>query len=74
MSEPSMYVADEIMEYWPFLPRREQRAKIACVSRESKESFLFTLDKKGHSQPALAWKGSGGKIYGCWDATTTGRS
>jgi hypothetical protein len=74
MSDPRMYVADELMEYWPFLPRREQRAKIACASRESKDSFLFNWDAKAQSRPVLAWKGSGGQIYGCWGATTAGRS
>jgi hypothetical protein len=69
MSEPSMYVADELMEYWPFLPKCMRARKIDAVARESTESLLLALDSKAKARPALAWTGNGGKLYGRWRTT-----
>ena len=71
MSESSLYVADEFMEYWPFLPKLERRAKIEVSSRESTESLLLASNSKVNSRPALAWIGSGDRICGSWHSVTT---
>jgi|HubBroStandDraft_6_1064221.scaffolds.fasta_scaffold01051_5 hypothetical protein len=71
MSEPSMYVADEFIEYWPFLPKPERRAKIEVSSPESTESLLSALSSNASSSPALAWIGSGDRICGSWHSATT---
>jgi|HubBroStandDraft_4_1064222.scaffolds.fasta_scaffold02730_3 hypothetical protein len=69
MSEPSMYVADELMEYWPFLPRSARAPKIETSRLESTESLCLVLHSKAKPSPVLAWMGSGGEIVGRWRAT-----
>jgi hypothetical protein len=71
VSEPSMYVANEFIENWPFLLKPERRAKIEVSSRESTESVLLALNSKANSSPALAWIGSGDRICGSWHSATT---
>jgi hypothetical protein len=66
MSEPSMYVADELMEYWPFLPKSARAPKIETARLESTESLWLALDSKGTPGPVLAWMGGGGEIFGRW--------
>jgi hypothetical protein len=56
MSDRSVYVEDELMEWWPYLPNPE-RVKIFDPPRESMNDFLRALDLNSPS-PVLSWKAS----------------
>ncbi len=59
-----MYMADELMEYWPYLPKSERAAKM--IHRESIDSFLISLKASPQFGPALAWKADAGSLHGTW--------
>jgi hypothetical protein len=67
-----MYIADELMEYWPFLPKCMRAGKIEMAPHESTESLLLALDFKAQPSPVLAWMGSGGEIFGRWRTSSHG--
>jgi hypothetical protein len=64
MSDRSVYVEDELMEWWPYLPNPE-RVKIFDPPRESMNDFLRALDLNSPS-PVLSWKASADQICGHW--------
>lgn len=69
MSEPSLYLPDELMGHWPFLPQSEPVAKFAAPPSESSDTFFLALDAKSQPGVALAWNGSAGRIYSSWRPT-----
>jgi hypothetical protein len=72
MSDPSLYVADELMGHWPFLPKSEPVAKFAVPPSESGDAFFLALDSKSQPGIVLAWNASAGRIYGSWRPTIRG--
>ena len=69
MSEPSLYLPDELMGHWPFLPKSEPVAKFAVPPSESSDTFFLVLDAKSLPAIALAWNGSARRIHGSWCPT-----
>jgi hypothetical protein len=69
MSDPRLYVPDELMGHWPFLPKSEPVAKFAVPPGESSDTFFLALDAKSQPGIALAWNGSAGRISGSWRPT-----
>jgi hypothetical protein len=69
MSDASLYVADELMGHWPFLPKPEPVAQFAAPPSESSDTFFLALDAKSQPGIALAWNGSAGRIHGSWRPT-----
>jgi hypothetical protein len=69
MSDPRLYVADELMGHWPFLPKSEPVAKVAGLPIESSDALVLALDAKSQPVIALAWNGSAGRISGSWHPT-----
>jgi hypothetical protein len=66
MSDRSMYVEDEVMGHWPYLPKFNRVAKFSVPTHEYMDKFFLALDAKSQESPVLAWKGSAERIYGRW--------
>jgi hypothetical protein len=69
MSDRSLYIENELMNHWPYLLKSERVARFERPPREYMESFFLALDAKPHFTPLLAWKGSAGRLSGCWRST-----
>ena len=69
MSDRSLYVENELMNHWPYLPKSERTAKFERPPRQYTDSFLLALDAKPQVTPVLAWTGSAGHVSGCWRST-----
>ena len=69
MSDPRLYVADELMGHWPFLPMSEPVAKFAVLPSESSDALVLALDAKSQPGIVFAWNGSAGRICGSWRPT-----
>ena len=44
MSDRSLYVENETMNHWPYLPKSERPSKFARAPREYMDSFFLALD------------------------------
>jgi hypothetical protein len=66
MRDVSLYLADELMGHWPFLPKSEPVVKFAAPPSESSDTFFLTLDAKSQPGIVLAWNRSAGRIYASW--------
>jgi len=71
MSDCSFYVADELIDHWPFLPKLWRDAKFAGFPRDYMDNFFLAMGAKEQSSLALAWKASPGRIFGSWRPRTT---
>ncbi len=71
MSDCSLYVADELMDHWPFLPKLWRAANFAGLPRDYADNFFLVLDAQSQPGLVLAWKGSPGRIFGSWRPRTT---
>jgi hypothetical protein len=68
MSDRSLYVENETMNHWPYLPTSERTTKFARAPREYLDSFFLALDAKPQFTPVLTWKASADCLYGSWNA------
>ena len=71
MSDCSLYIENEVMDHWPFLPKLWRDAKFAGLPRGYMDSFSHALDARSQSSLALAWKGSADCLSGGWHPRTT---
>jgi hypothetical protein len=64
VSDKSLYVADELMDHWPYLRASERELNPPC---EQIDNFFLALNAR-HPGPVLTWKGSPRYPCGSWRA------
>jgi hypothetical protein len=65
MSDCSLYLADYIMNHWPYL-RKTKRATELAGPRDHTDSSFLALVARSPIGSVLTWNASAVRIYGKW--------